>query len=741
MIASGVAADRHRLLMPVLRVPIVDRTLYAATSLALVHVTVQTFRDSAAQISHYPTWLVIATRILLVVLALWVAASTIRGIGGVIRLTSLQVLVVMAVVVGALSTVTATDLAHQPGMPWQLHLLVISSCVAVLAFGMFGGMLAVVMIWVEFFLLKSPRGWIQAASEAGAFLAGGIFCGALIYVVRRGAELVEQADRDNERVREATTLLEHRQAASEWWNRFIHDTVLGAFLLASRSAPGDTHSRASAAEMARDAIDALHGRRPPSGNGTPDAVLRTHAASLGLEVTGDVRDSGAPPLVRDEVVGAAKEAITNVARHAGTTKVIITAQMSPDSANLWISDEGRGFDPTLVAGRLGVRDSLERRMIVLGGDAKVESTPGEGTSVHISWHRARMDRSGITWPQEPYAALGIPLFLYCALHAAAGVLFGHTTNTTVLAVGAVVLVVVVTGCVAKRLPDHVVVPVVAMLPLLVALLTTIIEPMRVPDFRTWFVGACVPIFIGLVLRGRRRLAFGISLATMMSFMVVGAWAGTVPLPLAINVSAQQPLLTLGAIAISLTLDRSADHIVRLGRETSEAAAAIETLRARELERRSRLDELASDVEPLLRRLASGAPTNEQDRTAYREVEAHVRDGLTGRAVLSGVVRRAVAQARARGANAVVSSEDGSALPHVLWPIINDIVVRCANTCDQDSTLTIRLTGTPDRGQCTVAVADPVRQAIASAIPRSPQAVVIEESLQEDSLLVTMRWPD
>lgn len=738
-------ATRHRgllprLRVPGLRVPVVDRSLYAATALALLHVTVQTFRDGAAQAGHYPAWLLDGTRVLLVVMALWIVTDTIRGGTGVIRRSSLRVLVAMTLVVGGLSAATASGLADQLGMPWQLHLLVLSSCVAVLAFGMRAGMAVVILIWVEFFILRAPRGVVQAASESAAFLAGGVFCGALIYVVRHGAELVERADRDNERVKETATLVQHRQAASAWWDRFIHDTVLGAFLIAGRSDATDGASISAAAAMASDAIDALHGRRPPSGRGTPDAVLRSHAQSLGLEVTGSVRDVGAPPLVRDEVVNAAKEAITNVSRHADTSRVIIDGHLSEESASLSVRDEGRGFDPALRTDRRGVRESLERRMVVLGGDAQVESSPGQGTIVRLSWHRAAEPRRRVVWPQEPHAALSTPLLLYCALHAVAGLLFGRTNEFWITVTGAILLVVVVLAVIDKRTPDRVVIPTVAMLPLVVAVLTMIIHPMREPDFRTWFVGACVPIFIGLVMRGHRRLAFGISLATMFSFMLVGHLAGTVALPLAVNVAAQQPVLTLAAIAVSLTLDRSAEHIVRLNHDTTAAAAALAVVRAREAERRRRLDELASDVEPLLRHLARGTTVSTADQVAYRQVEARTRDGLAGRGLLRREVLEAVALARDRGAIAALSSEEGLALPHRLRDLVNDLVARCAGDCGPGSVLTFRLTGTSDAGQCTVAVADPVDPVPfpTSTQPHGP-GLTVSESLHEDSRLVTVRW--
>ena len=56
-----------------------------------------------------------------------------------------------------------------------------------------------------------------------------------------------------------------------------------------------------------------------------------------------------------------------------------------------VADNGRGFDPAQVpSGRLGVRVSIIELVTNLGGDARVESAPGKGTTVVIRWPSAEV---------------------------------------------------------------------------------------------------------------------------------------------------------------------------------------------------------------------------------------------------------------------------------------------------------------------------------------------------------------
>jgi signal transduction histidine kinase len=77
-----------------------------------------------------------------------------------------------------------------------------------------------------------------------------------------------------------------------------------------------------------------------------------------------------------------QEALTNVARHAGATRVEVVKQKQRDHLVLRIRDNGRGFDPadpslSKSLGLLGMRE----RAAMLGGEVKISSAVGKGTSV------------------------------------------------------------------------------------------------------------------------------------------------------------------------------------------------------------------------------------------------------------------------------------------------------------------------------------------------------------------------
>ena len=83
-------------------------------------------------------------------------------------------------------------------------------------------------------------------------------------------------------------------------------------------------------------------------------------------------------------IAATGEALTNAARHSGADRVSVYSEVSRESTDIWISDQGAGFDPEVVAGdRYGIAESIVGRMESNGGAATVSSTPGEGTEVHL----------------------------------------------------------------------------------------------------------------------------------------------------------------------------------------------------------------------------------------------------------------------------------------------------------------------------------------------------------------------
>ncbi|HEY3083319.1 MAG TPA: GAF domain-containing protein [Chloroflexota bacterium] len=84
----------------------------------------------------------------------------------------------------------------------------------------------------------------------------------------------------------------------------------------------------------------------------------------------------------------AQEAVANVRRHAGASRVLIELAARDDHLCLSVEDDGQGFDPTAVrAGPdgqsgFGLRGMSERAAL-LGGELLVESRPGGGTRVEV----------------------------------------------------------------------------------------------------------------------------------------------------------------------------------------------------------------------------------------------------------------------------------------------------------------------------------------------------------------------
>lgn len=88
----------------------------------------------------------------------------------------------------------------------------------------------------------------------------------------------------------------------------------------------------------------------------------------------------------------AQEALSNVARHAKASQVIIELQCQENQLNLLIKDNGRGFTlPDTFSGltkqdHFGVVGMRERTYLI-GGQWKLESAPGQGTRIEVIWEQ------------------------------------------------------------------------------------------------------------------------------------------------------------------------------------------------------------------------------------------------------------------------------------------------------------------------------------------------------------------
>jgi signal transduction histidine kinase len=82
-----------------------------------------------------------------------------------------------------------------------------------------------------------------------------------------------------------------------------------------------------------------------------------------------------------------QETLTNVARHAQASAVLVQVGLEGEAVSVDVEDDGKGFDVEGVARREGRRPwglmGIRERVEILGGTILIESSPGSGTHVEI----------------------------------------------------------------------------------------------------------------------------------------------------------------------------------------------------------------------------------------------------------------------------------------------------------------------------------------------------------------------
>ena len=166
----------------------------------------------------------------------------------------------------------------------------------------------------------------------------------------------------------------------------LHDSVLQTLALIQRNA----HQPREVARLARSQERELRTKHYGAGvpNGRFGAAL--HAAAAEVEdtyaIAVDVVVVGDHPMDSrlDALVAASREALVNAAKHAQVTSVSVYAELSADSASVFVRDRGAGFDPDRIdPSRQGIRGSIVGRLQRQHGAATIRSSPGQGTEVQL----------------------------------------------------------------------------------------------------------------------------------------------------------------------------------------------------------------------------------------------------------------------------------------------------------------------------------------------------------------------
>ncbi len=176
----------------------------------------------------------------------------------------------------------------------------------------------------------------------------------------------------------------------------VHDHVLNTLLVAAR-ASSEADQR-SAAQAATEAIASLQSAVTEQDSEIKVTVLGLYRSlrKAALRASGDVQveiiSAGLEEIsveIAQSVTEATLQAIDNALRHSNARQIRLKlGQPEGEGIFVHVKDNGKGFNPDRIPkDRLGVRTSIQARMNSVGGQAKISSEIGVGTTVELRWSK------------------------------------------------------------------------------------------------------------------------------------------------------------------------------------------------------------------------------------------------------------------------------------------------------------------------------------------------------------------
>ncbi|MDO5736443.1 MAG: hypothetical protein Q4P15_08210 [Propionibacteriaceae bacterium] len=179
-----------------------------------------------------------------------------------------------------------------------------------------------------------------------------------------------------------TEMREHERRARV---RLVHDSLLHTLQQIARGWAQPTPAEASA--LAVSVAAELQESSDSFDDGSSVELRPALEAALmnqGCDITWRGTAGVVPSPVLEAMVGAAREAVRNVAKHS-TGAAVVSVTRVAGGCRVTVVDEGSGFDvATRPAGRLGMEEGIIRRMSDVGGHASI-TTGALGTTVKLEW--------------------------------------------------------------------------------------------------------------------------------------------------------------------------------------------------------------------------------------------------------------------------------------------------------------------------------------------------------------------
>jgi signal transduction histidine kinase len=265
--------------------------------------------------------------------------------------------------------------------------------------------------------LASPAAYWVGAEQMMSTNSRTMTAAAILLVMVAGVHVFGRRQLYSRAAAADAALDEADQAASEQYvilsrnieqrehERLLHDTVLNTLTALTRAGRDDVaevvgrcrRDVALIESVLSDPADPDADPARPHGDlvsGVRAVAAEMRARGLRVHIDTDGREVPAVPVpVATAISNAVREALSNVAAHAGTGEAWVeVGPVAPDGnaaagrLQVIVRDRGTGFDPARVdQTRLGLRRSIAERMADCSGYASIWSMPGQGTTVYLSW--------------------------------------------------------------------------------------------------------------------------------------------------------------------------------------------------------------------------------------------------------------------------------------------------------------------------------------------------------------------
>ena len=503
--------------------------------------------------------------------------------------------------------------------------------------------------------------------------------GLLTWLLRQ-AQALDEADAR----RRALLIRLHTDASRARARRradnFIHDHILSVLKVIPTESTETAQLRAGAREALADLSTAAAEPDAPVRSSELLTALTRRLRAIGGDdvVISDsiTQDLNLPQEVARALVDAAAEALRNSLTHAagpdrGPVTRTASLRSDADGVTITVSDDGRGFDPEHTGTiRHGVSGSIIARMRDAGGEARIDSSPGAGTTVTLSWSAPTATTTTGTSPLSLTSCLETPeaqtivvcIFILYVLITLLEVRAGSYRHLAPVIAGLLAIGLSALALLKRRpgysLPARTAALVAAAAGVADALIIFQIDFAGWPSYTSWCIGASSVLCCGLIVRERPRQAWA---GLLLIITVIGVWTlitGRNPITIFALGSGQFSTLLIwhstARISIAITARTAA----------SEAAGAEIIARRRahqesEVLMRQAMTSVRRRVGPLLTAIAEGAPITAGMRTRARMLEVELRDERRAPFFTDTRVIESARAARTRGIDVILLDDRGT----------------------------------------------------------------------------------